>query len=499
MCSYASINGVPSCANNLLLNNIVRGQWKRDMVTIGTDCGAIANMVNANKYARDPVDAVAKTLNGGADMELGETYFTTNGYLEQAVQQNRTTINTVNNAVRRVLYIRFITGQFDPIDATPYTSIGLDGINSARHQQINFEAAIQGLVLLKNDDRALPLSTATKVAVVGPHSITRGSLLSDYAGDQQCFSGSDDCIPTIGEWITKVNTNGHTRVQQGVDINSQNTSGIQAALDAVSTSDVVVLCLGIDRSVEHEGIDRTSTDLPGLQTSFAQQVLKTAGNKRVILVLINGGALSIDGLTKGPAAIVEAFYPALRGAEALARTLFGEHNRFGKLPYTIYSSSFQQECELTDMQMSPHANCKGRTYRYYMGQPLYPFGFGLSYTSFDASCSANTTRSVPVQVKCTVTNKDQHQAGDEVIMVYHNVSAAIRAAAPHPIPNRALVGFERVSLAPSQTQTIEFTLSTDAFEVTTTSGGQKLYSGSHSLIFTNGNTFEQVLQFSIDG
>jgi hypothetical protein len=318
--------------------------------------------------------------------------------------------------------------------------------------------------------------------------MTSFGMLSDYAGDQICWN-SYDCIPTIAQAITKANT-GTTTSAAGVDINSNNSSAIPAALALGAKADVIVLVLGIDRSIEHEGIDRTDTALPGLQEPFAQQVLKLG--KPVVMVLCNGGALAIDNLVSGPSAIIEAYNPSVVGPTALAETLFGKHNRWGKLVTTMYPHIFIQQNPMTnfDMALPP-----GRTYRYYTGQPLFTFGYGLSYTTFSLSCK-NISGSTPYTYSCTVTNTGNRD-GDEIVMVYHSAGADIRKNAPHPIPLKALVEFERVSVSAGRQTQIQFNLSNLAVQLVNQNGVRVIYPGQHSLIFSRGYGTDVVFTFTI--
>jgi hypothetical protein len=318
--------------------------------------------------------------------------------------------------------------------------------------------------------------------------MTSFGMLSDYAGDQICWNDYD-CIPTIAQAITKVNT-GTTTSAAGVDINSNNSSGIQPALALGSKADIIVLVLGIDRSIEHEGIDRTDTALPGLQESFAHQVL--ALGKPVILVLCNGGALAIDNLISGPAAIIEAYNPSVAGPTALAETLFGKHNRWGKLVTTMYPHIFIQQNPITNFDMSLPP---GRTYRYYTGTPLFSFGYGLSYTTFSLSC-VNITGPTAYSYQCTVINTGNRD-GDEIVMVYHSAGADIRKNASHPVPIKALVEFERV-FVPARGQTvINFILFDRALQLVNQNGVRVLYPGTHSLIFSRGYGTDVVFTFPV--
>ena len=192
------------------------------------------------------------------------------------------------------------------------------------------------------------------------------------------------------EGIAAANQGGSVSAAMGVEINSNKTDGIAAALDLVRKSDFVVLALGDDKTIETEGHDRVDTALPGLQESFAKQVLGL--EKPTVLVLVSGGPMAIDGILayqgkkEGSAgfAIIQAFFPSHKGAQALGQTLFGNENRWGKLPITMYPHHYISEQAMTNYDMSFPP---GRTYKYYQGKPLFPFGFGLSLTSFDFSCS----------------------------------------------------------------------------------------------------------------
>ncbi len=187
------------------------------------------------------------------------------------------------------------------------------------------------------------------------------NLFSDYFGDQVCHTNDFACVTTIGAAISSANKGGKTTMAQGVDVNSNDTSKMKEALDMAKAADVVVLALGIDHSIEHEGQDRTTIDLPAMQAEFAKQVY--ALGKPTVLVLSNGGPVAIDDQISGAHAIVEAFNPAF-GAPMLAETLFGMHNNWGKLPYTIYPKNYINEVDFSNYDMS---KAPGRTYRYYTG------------------------------------------------------------------------------------------------------------------------------------
>jgi len=297
------------------------------------------------------------------------------------------------------------------------------------------------------------------------------------------WGGNTDCVRTVREVFTTMHGTQYTTVLKGVDIDSDDDSGIPAALAAAQAADRVVLVLGIGYSQEHEGIDRDHITLPGLQTEFATRVL--ALGKPTVLVLINGGILAIDELVAPAPAIIESFYPSMRGAEALYRAIYGMDNRWGKLPVTMYAAAFEDEQSMYDFDMT---TTPGRTYRYYTGKPLFPFGWGLSYTTFAYACNHNATEndeSGDVMLYCLLTNTGNF-AGDDVLQVYHRVSDDIRSKCGHPVPLRALVDFKRASLNSGEETLLHFVIGSKQLAITDLNGNKVVYAGAHYFDVTNG-------------
>jgi beta-glucosidase len=263
--------------------------------------------------------------------------------------------------------------------------------------------------------------------------------------------------------------------------------------------------LGNTRDQEHEGMDRNDTALPGLQRLFAKLVFET--QTPVILVLVNGGQVALDTdqdddddslmlLVNKPVAIIEAFNPNDIGGQALAMSLFGLENRWGKLPYTIYPYHVMQGFDMKDHSMTTPP---GRTYRYFTGDAIFPFGFGLSLTTFSIDdCRLNQTmmqvslinisqgRSSQLEISCTVANTGQVN-GDEVIQVYHRAEGSIRNNVKHPVPLKRLVEFRRVQISAGKRKRVSFTM--DAFQalaLVNEEGDKILYQGTHTFLITNG-------------
>ena len=520
-----AINGHPSCANDYILNQVVRHKWNRSDAHITTDCGAVSNLMGPPVNAT-PIGAASMALNNGTDIEstrpsshqhkcshrptcvsrlcrvcvafvsrlcrpraraVGSTVWT--DHLQDAVAAGRTSEDAVDRAWLRSYLPHFRAGRFDPVERVSWTSIGIDALNSTAHQAVAHEAALQSLVLLKNEKETLPLKLGTKLAVLGPLGMTRSGLLSDYAGDQQCFTSDalgPACIPTIAEALAEISP-ATTSAARGVDVNSTNASAIPAALVLARAADTVVLVLGIDKTIEHEGVDRTDTALPGLQSSFAQQVL--ALGKPTILILCNGGPLAIDELlvTAGggggmpPSAIIEAYNPSVYGPRAIAQSVYGRANRWGKLVQTMYPHDYIKKQPMTNYDM---AKPPGRTYRYYKGSPLFAFGSGLSLTTFALACSAKRGAHGAVwsTLTCTVRNTGTTRGGDEVLLVYHSAGDDVRAAAKHPVPLRSLVDFTRVSVAAGGEASAHFNVSAASVMLVDEDGEKRLYKGKHRIV-----------------
>ena len=493
MCSYTATNGVPSCANSWLLNDVLRKKWNRPDAYITTDCGAVINTMGAPLNLKTQEEAAAATINGGTDLEMGTQIW--NESMVSAVRQGLVTEATVTTAARRGLMQRMTQGDFDSARSNGWSDLDAhEEVNSTAHQKIAYDAALQSMVLLKNANGMLPLAAGKTIAVIGPGALAQGSMVGPYFGDQICYAPFETrdnrtyyCIPTIASQIAALNdaAGGTTTSAAGVDWAGDNASAIPAALALAKAADIVILALGIDHTIEHEGVDVANNSLPALQLSFAAQVAKLA--KPTVLVLIGNDGADIGTITPGVDAVVRAFYPATNGNKALAALLFGKANTWGKLPFTMYPAGY-------DAQLPPMgtrtgtayamAHGQGRSYRYYKGTPLYPFGYGLSLTSFTLACSAPVT----LQVECTVTNTGAWD-GDEVVQVFHAVSDAIRETASvlHPVPIKQLVGFQRVTVAKGAIAGVAFTLDHDAaLSLTTADGSRVVYPGEHSLIFSTG-------------
>ncbi len=431
MCSYNSINGVPACANEDLLNGKARGEWGFDGY-ITSDCGAIADIWSHHNYTATPEEACRVALRAGCDLDCSDFY---RQHCPTALAQGQITEEDLDAALRHLFRVQFRLGLFDPADDQVYTKYDLNLLNSADHQALALKAARQGIVLLKNERGALPLSlydaredldeeaqqegeprpdfqesamvasiqkttllrhqqqrpagyrpsrhpprrhATPSVAMIGPHANATQALLGNYFGVPPFIVSP---IEGFRRYVPDA------VLAPGCGINETLPAQLAEAEAAARAADVVVLVLGLDLSIENEGKDRTSIALPTPQLQLAERVLAAAAaSTPVILVLIAGGSVDLSMFVEDERvpAIVFAGYPGQSGGQALAEVLVGDVNPSGRLTQTFYPAAFVEQAGAGDMRMRPDASSgfPGRTYRFYQGEVVYPFGHGLSYSRF---------------------------------------------------------------------------------------------------------------------
>jgi beta-D-xylosidase 4 len=324
----------------------------------------------------------------GCDTYLSEANVITNAIADGAISEA-----DVDRALTNLFSIRFRLGEFDPVENQPYRTIGPEVVCSADHQALARSAAAQGVVLLSNPSKTLPLSRSSikSVAVVGPvanNSITNGG--PNYNGIP-CGGGP---ITMLQAFQQASNPSFTVNYAQGCDIQCASNSGFAAATAAAQSSDMTVVVVGIDQTIEDEGLDRINITLPGLQNSFIQTVCAAAQGKPCILIVMSGGSQDISAVLPSVSAAFYAGFLGGNGALAMVDMLFGDVVPAGRLTQTFFAANFINEVSMFEMNMAPGpsnfppGNSPGRTYRFYTGKPIFPFGFGLSYTSFVVSSIA---------------------------------------------------------------------------------------------------------------
>ena len=474
MGAYNRTNGEPCCGSKTLLKDILRGKWHfQGHVT--SDCWAIKDFHEGHMVTDGPVDSVSLAVNNGCDLNCGNLYV----YLEQAVAEGKVKEETIDECVTHLFTTRFKLGMFDEDDKVPYNKLGHDAVDTAASKAFNLEVAEKILVLLKNKDNILPLdkSKLKSIAVVGPNADSRKALVGNYEGTaSRYFTVLDGLHEYLGDDV-------QIRYSEGCHLYADKLNGLAQEGELISEvkgvcaeSDVVICCLGLDSGLEGEegdqgnqfaSGDKPNLNLPGHQEEILRVCLDSG--KPVIVVVLSGSALAINTAENEAAAVLQAWYPGAMGGLAVARALFGEVNPQGKLPVTFYHSDADLP-SFTDYAM------KGRTYRYIETEPLYPFGYGLSYTRFtfnDAAVSAGTAGPDGVDVSVTVRNEGS-RAGTETVEVY------VKAERPGT-PNAQLKGLAKVSLQPGEEQRVTVHLPLAALALCDEAGVSQVLPGDYTL------------------
>ena len=467
MSAYMDLNGVPASGNHFLLHDVLRDEWNfRGMVV--SDWASVKSL-STHGFAQDDTDAAVRALNAGVDMEMSSTTF--RDTLTAALHQGLVTEATINNAVRNILVAKYKLGLFK----NPYSDPSQTAAQMVTPEQrvTARKIATQTAVLLRDENNLLPLSSNYKtIALIGPLADSKPDIMGSW-----CLAGHPSDTVTVLEGLHKrFDASAKILYTRGVEIEREQPSifdeqfsspkptmttdaerdaEFHHAIDLINQSDVAVLVLGELQSMSGERASRSSLDLPGKQEQLLEAAVATG--KPVVLVLLNARPLNITWASKNVPAILEAWYPGTEGGNAIADLLSGDANPGGKLPVawplTIGQIPINYARNLTQIPEAPNT-------RYWDGSsaPLYPFGYGLSYSTFSVSNLHLATPTVhagsTVQVSIDVQNTS-NRAGDEVVQLYTHQRAG---SASRPV--RELKGFLRVSLAPHETRTVTLPLNT---------------------------------------
>ena len=453
MGAYNRTNGEPCCASKTLLLDILRDEWGFDGYVV-SDCGAICDIHAHHQVTNTPAESAALAVNKGCDLECGNQY----SHLMIAVEQGLISEEAITTAVTRLFEARFRLGMFDPPEMVPYARIPYEVNDCAEHRELARQVARESMVLLKNEGNLLPLRKDLKwVAVIGPNADSLDILLGNYYGTPSKY------VTPLEGIRNAVSPNTRVIYAKGCEVTGGGKEGFAEAFAAADRADVVIMCLGLSPKIEGEegdaafsdaGGDRLHLDLPGVQQELLETVC--ARGKPVVLVLLNGSAVAVNWGQEYVPAILDAWYPGEEGGNAIADVLFGDYNPAGRLPVT-FVKSLDQLPPFDDYGM------KGRTYRYMEDEPLYPFGFGLSYATFEyndlrlSSTRLSTGDSLEARVRVRNTGS---RAGDEVVQLYiSDLEASVS------VQIRRLARFQRISLAPGEGKEVVFTLSAGDFEL----------------------------------
>ena len=454
MAAYHEIDGIPITADPFLLKKILRQEWGFKGFVL-SDLGAIQRLYSAHGIASTPKEAACLAIKSGVDMQFYDfDHDVFQRALVECVREGSLPQSDLDRAVKSVLRVKFALGLFDRPMTNP--DLRAHAFRSQAHLELSLEAARQSLTLLKNDGHLLPLSKSVRhIAVIGPNG--------DVAryGDYERESNGEHI--SILQGIRQLVPDATADFDPGKDIES--------AIATAKNADVIILGLGESQGISGEGFDRSDLDLPGNQEQLLEAVAGTG--KPVVLVLENGRPLTIGWAKENVPAILEAWYPGEFGGKAIAETLFGDNNPSGHLTISFPRSVGQ----LPDFYNSD----RSRVHKYVDGDglPLFPFGFGLSYTTFrfDHLAAQAPPRGSDGEILVTVdvTNVGD-RAGDEVAQLYVRQDFGSVET-----PDRSLEGFSRVALKPQETRNIAFHIPQSRLAVWDAEGKWKVETGKYTL------------------
>jgi beta-glucosidase len=481
MTAYNRVNGEPASASDTLLRRILRESWGFSGHVV-SDCGAIQDIHEQHQVSAGPVESAAAALKAGCDLNCGSSY----EQLPAALEQGLLTEAELDVSVARLFNARLRLGMFDPPERVPFAQIPFEVNDSSEHRQLARRAAQQSLVLLKNDG-VLPLrADLTSLAVIGPNANASQVLWGNYSG-----TASDTVTPLDGI-RARLAANAKLYYAEGCKVQGTELAScaphgnLTEAVLLAKRADVSVLVLGLNAQLEGEQGDAGSSEaagdkldleLPGLQQQLLEAVV--AVGKPVVLVLVAGSALSVNWAQEHVSAIVQAWYPGEEGGSALADVLFGDVSPAGRLPVTFPRT-------LADVPAFDDYAMHRRTYRYLAAEPLFPFGFGLSYTRFAYSeltlshATADAAEDLRIDVSVLVSNAG-HRASDEVVQLYvRDLESSV------VLPHHELRGVERVHLARGGSRRVAFQLSAKSLSLIDETGQRQLEPGRFQ-IFVGGS------------
>ena len=468
MGAYNRTLGEPCCGSKLLLHDILREKWGFDG-HVTSDCWAIKDFHESHRVTSSPEESVALAIHNGCDVNCGEMFL----YAEAAVKNGLLTEAEIDRAVERLFVSRMRLGLLGAAENPSYTRIPYESVDCAEHRALNLDVSRRCIVLLKNDG-SLPLDPGGigTIGVIGPNADSRIALEGNYAGTPSEYITVLEGVRNIADsaGARLMYAQGCHLFKEHVSDSRQQDDRLAEALAVTRRAGAVIVCLGLDTTIEGEegdrsneygGGDKGKLELPGRQQYLLERIVEEAGGKPVILVLISGSALAVGWADKHVNGIIQAFYPGALGGQAVAEAIFGVFSPGGKLPVTFYNST----AELPDFR---DYAMKNRTYRYFAGEPLYPFGFGLSYSSFELSGLKADERQCEITVKNT-----GKMAARQVVQVY--------VESPGQKEIRSLAGVANVLLDPGESRAVSVALNAAAFSRYDANGDLARIPGRHIL------------------
>ncbi|MBH1939497.1 glycoside hydrolase family 3 C-terminal domain-containing protein [Mobilitalea sibirica] len=468
MGAYNRTNGEPCCASKLLMQDILKDKWGFEGYYV-SDCFALADFHEHHKVTSTPQESAALALKMGCDINCGNIYL----YILQAYEQGLVTEEEITEAAVHAMRTRLRLGLFS--DDCEYDRIAYDKVACKEHREAATLAAEKSVVLLKNEG-ILPLPKNTQhIAVIGPNADSRTALIGNYVGTPTRYITILEGIESVVDETTRIYySEGCHIIKDKVEPRAMPHDRTSEAVKIAKRTGLAIVCVGLDGRFEGEQVDNgnpskgnelmkadKSMDLPASQIHLLKAVIETGVD--IIVVNLTGSAMNLKWLQDTPnvKGIIQGWYPGSEGGLAIAKILFGEVNPSGKLPVTFY----EREEDLPDFL---DYSMKNRTYRYFEGKPLYPFGYGLSYTGFEYSNLRTELKTEQdlLQVEVEVQNTGEYD-GDEIVQVYMK-----DLESKHAVRNHNLCAFERISLSSKEKKTIKLKVDKKAFEIVDDEGNR---------------------------
>lgn len=455
MGAYNRTNGEPCCGSKTLLKDILRDEWGFNGY-VTSDCWAIRDFHEQHKVTKTAPESVALSVNNSCDTNCGSMF----ANLLIALQEGLVSEETIDEAVIRLMTTRMKLGMFDNPAHVPFAVVPYEKNDCAEHRKFSREIAKKSLVLLKNQNHLLPLneSELKSIAVIGPNANSREALVGNYCGTaSRYYTVLEGIEDYVGDDVRVYYAEGCHLYKDRVEPLAMQSDRIAEAVSAAEMADAVILCLGLDATLEGEegdtgnsyaSGDKPDLNLPGEQQKLMEAVAATG--KPVVLVLLSGSALAVNWADEHVPAIVQAWYPGAMGGKAIASLIFGDFSPSGRLPVTFYQTS-EELPDFRDYSM------KGRTYRYMEREALYPFGYGLSYTSFEYTnpvlSDVKLLAGSDILADTRVTNTGKMESEEVVQLYLQDVEAGTS------VPRWQLAGIKKLSLKPNESANVRFCIS----------------------------------------
>ena len=457
MASFNEISGVPSTANRHLLRDILKGEWKFDGMVVSDYTGV--NEMIAHGFAKDDQDAAQLALNAGMDMDMvGATFMNT---LKKSYEEGKVSIEVINDACKRVLDVKYDLGLFEDPYRYSDEKREKETIYKPEFLEAALEVAKKSMVLLKNEKSTLPLRKDQKIAFVGPLVSDEFNIIGSWAalGDRDGFATS------VKEGVIKILGNtANATFDNAVELQGNNRVMMQKALDNAAKADVIVAVMGERENQSGEAGSQTNIDLPGLQKEFLSELKKLG--KPIVLVLMNGRPLTLSWENDNLDAILETWWSGTRGGDAIAQTLFGLNNPNGKLPISFPRNVGQIPIYYNHKNTGrPYLGPEDAEQKYKSrytdvdNSPLYPFGYGLSYTTFGYSnlkvSAAKIKFNEKLKITVEVANTGNYDGAEVVQLYVRDLIGSVTR------PVKELKGFEKITLKKGEKKTVIFEISSE--------------------------------------